>query len=250
MLPFTPASPGRTGAPRRTGQSQLTGGDRHRPPGDDLVVDEEDRLAGDRLGDLRRNDERVMEVFDAEGTVDVGSAVVVGLERLSPSISRPAEARFAASERTVTGRRALGIDTTTSGRTAQSHSPSTCRHHFPICPGTSASGASAARNSRGTCPWPRSLRRAMTRPSSASSSAGIRPLRETPMFAIPDGHVLRASIGGPIRWSVPAASWRLASVISVDHHTPAQLSQRPHGRGSGSSSWRMRNSIRQAPVDS
>src|SRR5699024_6545442 len=47
-----------------------------------------------------------------------------------PSTRRPAEARFAAKDRTVTGRRLFGIDTTTSGRAVQSHFPSTSRHHW------------------------------------------------------------------------------------------------------------------------
>ncbi|SMY05454.1 DEAD/DEAH box helicase [Brevibacterium aurantiacum] len=68
-----------------------------------IVVDEQHRFPGHCLLDLRGNNERFVEVLDAEGTVDIRWA------------------RFAARDRTVTGRRLLGIDTTTSGRVFQSH---------------------------------------------------------------------------------------------------------------------------------
>src|SRR5699024_12277606 len=63
-----------------------------------------------------------------------------------PSTRRPAEARFAARDRTVTGRRLLGIDTTASGRAVQCHFPSTARHRGTSGGGTSAPGAPGERN--------------------------------------------------------------------------------------------------------
>lgn len=73
---------------------------------------------------------------------------------------------------------------------------------------------------------------------------GMRPLRSTPTAASPVGHILRGSNSTPGRPSSPRAVSSAVVETSAVNRVPAQLSQRPQGAASSSSSWRRRNSIR------
>ena len=133
---------------------------------------------------------RCAEFADGAGRGPSGAAV-------PSSGSRPISAIRRARCASWWGRVRDPMPTTPTGRAAHPQPASTVTQASSTSCGTGTS--SPETSSRSRVPQPMSDSRPITRPSSASSPAGIRPDAGTPSSAMPDGHCLRGGSATPGR---------------------------------------------------
>ena len=224
----------------RTGGPQRPGGEGERPPGDDEVVDEQDRPRPSRApGSASSAKRRPTAATRWAEFIAPWPGAHVGVDD-RPAARRRAPAGSARGRRR--GRRSAWAGSTDSTTTIPSTRGPPVAEHLDHRPRPAGPGPGRPRCRRGTSarsawPWPRSVSRATARPSARRPSA-ILPLRSTPRLASAVGHILRGSRATPGRESRAAASSSAASETvgrrgSGRRSCRSGRTRRPRGRRAG-----------------